>query len=71
MMKQPLNAGRTFERDEIAAYVDASAALVGLALADEHREGVISNLRVILNQAADLMTLDLGWEDEAAPVFEP
>lgn len=56
---------------DVAAYVDAAATLRGMVLAPDHRESVIANLHQILTQSTALMALDLGWADEAAPVFRP
>lgn len=72
MGKKPLSEEkRPFERDEIAAYADAAARLCGIAMPATSRDGVIANLQTILNNSAALMALDLGWTDEAAPVFQP
>lgn len=70
-MTQPLKAGRTFDRDEVAVYAAAAASLLGLSLKEEHREGVVTNLCLIFDQTTELMSLELDWNDEAAPVFYP
>jgi len=70
-MNQAYSKGHTFELGEVSAYADAAAKVLGLTLAEPHRQGVITNLRMILNQTADLMAFELDWTDEVAVVFEP
>ena len=58
-------------KDEIAAYVDAAAKLIGLPIEPAYRDQVIANVertRQIASQAlAEPLADDLG----AAPVFRP
>lgn len=68
MTQSSEKAGACLPHD-VAAYVDAAAALRNLVLAPEHRKGVIANLQQILTQSAPLMALDLDAAEEAAPVF--
>ncbi len=56
---------------DIEAYVDASAALLGLPIAPEQRAGVLHYLRLAAAMAPRVMDFDLTREDEAATVFQP
>ena len=55
----------------VAAYADARAEALGLALPPETRAGVVDNLALLRRQAATFMT-DAG-PDDTAPLepFEP
>jgi len=57
--------------EDIEAYVDAAAKLVGLTLDPAHRPGVVLNLGRIAQMAALVMAFPLPEETEPAPVFEP
>jgi hypothetical protein len=57
--------------DELGAYVDEAAKLIGLPIAPEHRPGVIQFLGGLLGQAALVMEFPLPEDVEAAPVFDP
>jgi hypothetical protein len=57
--------------EDIEAYVDAAAKLVGLPLDPAHRPGVVQNLGRIAQMAALVMAFPLPEETEPAPVFEP
>lgn len=57
------------KRHELQNYADTMAAILGLRIPAEYREGVINNLETIFAQSARLMSLQLGPLDEAAPVF--
>ena len=57
--------------EDIEAYVDAAAKLVGLPLDPAHRPGVVLNLSRIAQMAALVMAFPLPEETEPAPVFEP
>ena len=50
-------------------YADATAAALGVPIPAEYRDGVLQNLETIFAQSARLMSLALGPQDEAAPVF--
>jgi hypothetical protein len=56
---------------EVGAYVDATARLIGLPIAAEHRPGVIQFMGVVMGAAALVMEFPLPDDVEAAPVFEP
>jgi hypothetical protein len=56
---------------EIEAHVDATAAVLGLPLAPEHRPGVVRYFALAAQMAGQLMGLPLGIEDEPASVFLP
>jgi hypothetical protein len=55
----------------IAAYVDATAALLGMPLAAEHRAGVIAAMMRLALFAADVAAVELTNEIEIAGVFVP
>ena len=55
----------------IAAYVDAAAPMVGLALTPEQRDGVIRNLAVTFTVAQLVMDFPLPDDVDAGPVFQP
>ena len=59
------------EQDAIAAYVDRAAAIVGLAIAPEHRSDVIEQFGRLLAVAALFMELHLPEGIEPGPVFRP
>jgi hypothetical protein len=56
---------------DAAAYVDATAALIGLPIDPAHRPGVILNMERIAEMAAMVMEFPLPDEVEPAPVFQP
>jgi hypothetical protein len=58
-------------QDEIAAAVDANAALVGLPLADHHRAGVLRYFALAAEMAELVLAVPLGRDDESAAVFRP
>jgi len=53
------------------AFVDAAAAVAGLAIDPAHRPGVIVNMRLAMGMAALVMGVTLTTVDEPAPVFVP
>jgi hypothetical protein len=53
------------------AFVDAAAAVAGLAIDPAHRPGVIVNMRLAMGMAALVMGVTLTTADEPAPVFVP
>ena len=61
---------KTAESD-IETYVDLAAAAVGLAIAPEHRPGVILNLRRTAEVARLVTEFPIPDAVEAAPVFRP
>jgi hypothetical protein len=54
---------------ELDAYMDASAAVLGLTIAPEWRDAVRANLMVTFRLAAVVEEFDLPDEAEPAPVF--
>ncbi len=56
---------------ELEAYVDATAALLGLPLAPEHRPGVLRYFGLVGEMAALVNGLPLTPADEPAPAFVP
>jgi hypothetical protein len=55
--------------DELDAFMDASAAVLGLSIAPEWRDAVRANLMVTFRLAAVVEEFDLPDEAEPAPVF--
>jgi hypothetical protein len=53
------------------AYVEATAALIGLPIDPEHHPGVVVNLERIAQMAALVMDFELPEAAEPAPVFRP
>jgi hypothetical protein len=56
---------------ELEAYMDASAAVLGIAIAPEWRDAVRANLALSLRMAAVVAAFPLEDEAEPAPVFTP
>ncbi len=54
-----------------AAYVDAAAATLGLHIAAEHRQGVLTFFALAANMAALVDGLPLTAADESGNVFSP
>ena len=59
------------EADRIEAYVDATAALLGLPLAAEHRPGVLRYFGLAAEMAELVNGLPLAMQDEPAEAFVP
>jgi hypothetical protein len=59
------------ENDDIADYVDRAAAAVGLAIAPEHRPGVILNFRRTSEVARLVTEFALPDDIESPAVFRP
>ena len=57
--------------EEIAAYVDAAAALIGLKLDPAHRPGVIVNMQRNAQMAALVFGAPEEPPGEQAPVYVP
>ena len=57
--------------EDIERHVDASAALIGLPLAPEHRPGVLLYFGLVTRIAQPLMDFKLTVEEESASVFVP
>jgi hypothetical protein len=53
------------------AYVDAAAAALGLALAPDHRPGVIRYFQLAASMAPRVMDFPLTPADESGNVFVP
>ena len=56
---------------DIAAHVDATAALIGLPIPAEYREGVLRYFGIAAMLASLVMDHPLTPEDEPAPAFVP
>ncbi len=56
---------------ELDAYMDASAAVLGIGIAPEWRDAVRANLALSLRMAAIVAAFPLEDEAEPAPVFTP
>ena len=59
------------DRADIEAHVDAASAVLGLAIAPEHRPGVIGYFALAAEMAEVVHGLPLGRDDEPAAVFVP
>ncbi|MGQ3051238.1 MAG: DUF4089 domain-containing protein [Roseateles sp.] len=59
------------EAARLAAYVDATAAVLGLPLAAEHRPGVLRYFGLAAEMAALVNGLPLAVQDEPAEAFVP
>lgn len=57
--------------EQIAAAVDAQAAVLGLPLDPAHRPGVLQYYALAASMAELVEGLPLGITDEPAPVFTP
>ena len=57
--------------EAIESHVDASAALIGLPLAAEHRPGVLLYFGLVTRIAQPLMDFKLAIDEEPAAVFVP
>jgi hypothetical protein len=57
--------------DAIARAVDATAVLIGLPLAPEHRPGVLAFFALAAQMAELVEGLPLSVHDESGAVFEP
>ncbi len=55
--------------DELDAFIDSNAGLLGLSVAPEWRKPVRDNLRVTLRMGALVDAFDLPDDAEPAPVF--
>lgn len=56
---------------EVAAHVDASAALLSLRLARDHRPGVLRYFALAAGMAELVLAVPLGRDDEPAEAFVP
>ena len=56
---------------ELDAYMDASAAVLGIAIDPAWRDAVRANLALSLRMAATVAAFPLDDEAEPAPVFTP
>jgi hypothetical protein len=54
-----------------SAYVDQTAALMGLSLSPESRTAVIRNITLLHSVAQPVMTVTLSPADDPSPVFSP
>jgi hypothetical protein len=57
--------------DDIEAYVDRAAALIGLSLAAEHKPGVVANLGRTAAIAKLVTEFPLPDDVEPGPVWRP
>ncbi len=53
------------------AYVEQASQAIGLAIAPEHKPGVVENMEALYNVAQLVMSFPLPKTVEAAPVFNP
>ena len=59
------------DSQDIAAYVDSAAEVIGLTLDPAHRPGVILNFGRIAEMAALVIEFPLPDDCEPAPVYVP
>jgi hypothetical protein len=59
------------EELDVAAYVDAAAALIGLTLDPAHRAGVIANMQRNVQMAQLVFDAPAPLDGDQAPVFVP
>ncbi len=73
MMSRPdaATTGPAVDADVLERYVDATAALLALPLAAEHRPGVLRYFALAASMAEAVMAVPLTLHDEPAFVFEP
>ena len=57
------------DRDDLDAWLDASAALLGIAVAPEWRDAVRLHLRITRDMARRVLEFELPDEADPAPVF--
>ena len=57
--------------EDIERHVNASAALIGLPIAAEHRPGVLLYFGLVTRIAQPLMDFALAVDEEPAAVFVP
>ena len=67
----PLSPSPSLTPLQIEAWVDSQSALLGLALAPEHRPGVLRYAALAAGMAERVMGLNLAIHDEAGSVFAP
>ncbi|MGB3495248.1 MAG: DUF4089 domain-containing protein [Elainellaceae cyanobacterium] len=53
------------------AYVEQASLAIGLAIAPDHKPGVVENMEALYNVAQLVMAFPLPKTVEAAPVFNP
>ncbi len=56
---------------DYGAYVDQTAAMIGLAIAPAYRDEVVANMQRTAAIAQLVLEFSIPPEIEAAPVFEP
>lgn len=57
--------------EQMQLYLDAAAAIVGVPIPPDHRDGVLGYFRLAADLAAGLEAFDLPPDEEPAPVFRP
>jgi hypothetical protein len=57
------------DRDDLDAWLDANAALLGIVVAAEWRDAVRLHLRITRDLAQRVLDFDLPDEADPAPVF--
>jgi hypothetical protein len=57
------------DTDELDAWLDANAALLGIAIAPEWRDTVRLHLRIMRDMAQHVMDFQLPDDADPAPVF--
>jgi hypothetical protein len=59
------------EPDELDLWLDANAALLGIAVAPEWRDSVKLHLRITRDMARRVLEFPLSDEADPAPVYRP
>lgn len=59
------------DRETLETYVDATARLLDLSIAAEHRPGVLQYMALAAGLAQQVMSFPLALHDESGSVFQP
>jgi hypothetical protein len=58
------------QQQDLDRMIDASAAVLGIAIETEWKPGIVANLAAVLSAATVLEEIELPDEAEPAPIFE-
>jgi hypothetical protein len=53
------------------AFMEASAAMLGLTITAAHKPAIVENLRLIRGHLANVLSFEMPDREEPAPVYEP
>jgi hypothetical protein len=65
------NIADSVKQDDLVAYVDQAARIIGLEIPAEYHAGVVQNFERIAAIAQPVMEFPLPEDIEIAPIFEP